>query len=156
MRESKGLRNSRGALLLANKNHRKKVKYINNSNNKRHRHRCWLWLWPPVETVAMGKAQRRRIPWGMVCGVILFALGLISLFTGHVASNLEWYSHKLVKHRFFWYKKVVNLIYICCSVLQLNIFDYVICLLINVSLRSLLVFCKVLAGVKFEQHCLLG
>ncbi|KAK1408083.1 hypothetical protein QVD17_39716 [Tagetes erecta] len=99
MRGLKGLRNSRGALALANNNnhHRKKLKH-----NKHHRHRCWLW--PPVDTVAMGKQQRRRIPWGMVCGVMLFALGLISLFTGHVASNLEWYSQKLVKHR-FWYKK---------------------------------------------------
>ncbi|KAD5508056.1 hypothetical protein E3N88_15759 [Mikania micrantha] len=81
MRGSKAWRNSGGALVLANNNHRKKLKY-----NQHRWHRCWLW--PPV----------------MVCGVILFALGLISLFTDHVASNLEWYSQKLVKHR-FWYNK---------------------------------------------------
>ncbi|KAD5508055.1 hypothetical protein E3N88_15758 [Mikania micrantha] len=81
MRGSKAWRNSGGALVLTNNNHRKKLKY-----NQHRRHRCWLC--PPV----------------MVCGVILFALGLISLFTGHVASNLEWYSQKLVKHR-FWYNK---------------------------------------------------
>ncbi|KAL8226747.1 hypothetical protein R6Q57_016579 [Mikania cordata] len=67
MRGSKAWRNSGGALVLANNNHRKKLKY-----NQHRRHRCWLW--PPV----------------MVCG--------------HVASNLEWYSQKLVKHR-FWYNK---------------------------------------------------
>ncbi|KAL7593747.1 O-fucosyltransferase 29 [Lactuca sativa] len=53
----------------------------------------------------MGKRQRRRISWAVVCGVMLFTVGLISLFTGHVASNLEWYSQKLVKHR-LWYSKV--------------------------------------------------
>lgn len=35
---------------------------------------------------------RRSVSWTAVCGVILFALGLISLFTGHVATNLDWYS----------------------------------------------------------------
>ncbi|KAK9075712.1 hypothetical protein SSX86_004041 [Deinandra increscens subsp. villosa] len=97
MRGSKAWRYSGGALVLANNNRRKKLKY-----NQHHR-RCG-WLWPPANTAAMGKGQRRRISWAMVCGVILFALGLISLFTGHVASNLEWYSQKLVKHR-FWYSK---------------------------------------------------
>ncbi|CAH9071375.1 unnamed protein product [Cuscuta epithymum] len=37
-------------------------------------------------------SSRRSISWTAVCGVILFALGLISLFTGHVATNLDWYS----------------------------------------------------------------
>ncbi|KAJ9556250.1 hypothetical protein OSB04_010864 [Centaurea solstitialis] len=102
MGEVKGWRrySSGGVLLLANNNnnnnHWKKVKH-----NQRH---C-CWLWPPVEAVAMGKG-RRRISWSVVCGVMLFTLGLISLFTGHVASNLEWYSQKLVKHR-LWYSKVV-------------------------------------------------
>ncbi|XP_044485719.1 O-fucosyltransferase 29 [Mangifera indica] len=41
--------------------------------------------------------QRRKISWPLVCGLMLFALGLISLFTGHVASDLEWYSQRLVK-----------------------------------------------------------
>ncbi|KAI3823801.1 hypothetical protein L1987_05243 [Smallanthus sonchifolius] len=94
MRESKSWRYSGGVLVVANNNHRKKLKY-----NQHSRHCCWLW--PPVDTAAM----RRRISWPMVCGVILFALGLISLFTGHVDSNLEWYSQKLVKHR-FWYNKM--------------------------------------------------
>ncbi|OAY56729.1 hypothetical protein MANES_02G040500v8 [Manihot esculenta] len=42
--------------------------------------------------------QRRKIRWSLVCGLMLFILGLISLFTGHVASDLEWYSQRLVKH----------------------------------------------------------
>ena len=33
--------------------------------------------------------------WSVVCGIMLFGLGLISLFTGHVASHLEWYSQRL-------------------------------------------------------------
>ncbi|XP_030501016.2 O-fucosyltransferase 29 [Cannabis sativa] len=35
--------------------------------------------------------------WSLVCGLMLFGLGLISLITGHVASHLEWYSHRLGK-----------------------------------------------------------
>ncbi|TXG51158.1 hypothetical protein EZV62_023682 [Acer yangbiense] len=41
----------------------------------------------------------RKIPWSLICGLMLFALGLISLFTGHVASDLEWMEvvvHKLI------------------------------------------------------------
>ncbi|KDP39880.1 hypothetical protein JCGZ_03411 [Jatropha curcas] len=40
-----------------------------------------------------GTQQRRKIPWSLVCGIMLFVLGLISLFTGHMAS---WYSHRLI------------------------------------------------------------
>ncbi|KAL8144185.1 hypothetical protein V2J09_017217 [Rumex salicifolius] len=40
-------------------------------------------------------SQRKPIPWSFLCGVMLFAVGLISLFTGHVASNLEWYSQRI-------------------------------------------------------------
>ncbi|MCD7446920.1 O-fucosyltransferase 29 [Datura stramonium] len=46
--------------------------------------------------------SRRPISWTAICGFMLFALGLISLFTGHVASNLEWYSHRLVKRAWFY------------------------------------------------------
>ncbi|KVH89808.1 hypothetical protein Ccrd_008216 [Cynara cardunculus var. scolymus] len=98
MGEAKAWRYSGGVLVLANNNHRKKLKH-----NQHPKHCCWLWQ--PAETAAMGKGQRRRISWSVVCGVMLFALGLISLFTGHVASNLEWYSQKLVKHR-LWYNKM--------------------------------------------------
>ncbi|KAI7751201.1 hypothetical protein M8C21_018768, partial [Ambrosia artemisiifolia] len=70
----------------------KKVK-----RNKQQRHCCHRLL--------LSKRRRRRIPLMSVCIVILFAFGLISLFIGHVALNLEWYSQKLVKHR-FWYSKM--------------------------------------------------
>uniref|UniRef100_M4D887 O-fucosyltransferase family protein n=1 Tax=Brassica campestris TaxID=3711 RepID=M4D887_BRACM len=35
--------------------------------------------------------------WTSVCGFMLFTLGVISLFTGHVVSHLEWYSQQLSK-----------------------------------------------------------
>ncbi|KAK4434971.1 Pentatricopeptide repeat-containing protein, mitochondrial [Sesamum alatum] len=47
--------------------------------------------------------RRRVVPWTAVCGLLLFVVGLISLFTGHVASDLEWYSQRLVKRT--WYYK---------------------------------------------------
>ncbi|KAK3039488.1 hypothetical protein RJ639_028070 [Escallonia herrerae] len=61
-------------------------------------HLCWRW---PAGTAA---GQRRPISWSVVCGLMLFALGMISFFTGHVASDLEWYSQRLVKRT--WYYKV--------------------------------------------------
>ncbi|GKV38035.1 hypothetical protein SLEP1_g45987 [Rubroshorea leprosula] len=45
--------------------------------------------------------QRKPVSLTVVCGVMLFCLGLISLFTGHLASYLEWYSQRLVKRSFF-------------------------------------------------------
>ncbi|KAL6501561.1 O-fucosyltransferase 29 [Orobanche gracilis] len=47
--------------------------------------------------------RRTALPWTVVCGLLLFGVGLISLFTGHVASDLEWYSQRLVKRT--WYYK---------------------------------------------------
>ncbi|CAN1333616.1 O-fucosyltransferase 29 [Linum perenne] len=41
--------------------------------------------------------QRRKIPWSLVCGLMLFALGMVSLFTGHMVADLEWYSNRLVE-----------------------------------------------------------
>ncbi|KAI7742702.1 hypothetical protein M8C21_020709 [Ambrosia artemisiifolia] len=83
MGELKGWRYSGGTLVVANNNNnqRKKVKY---NQQYYYRHCCCSW--------------------SVVCGVGLFVLGLISLFTGHVASNLEWYSQKLAKHRLWYYK----------------------------------------------------
>ncbi|KAL3362048.1 hypothetical protein AABB24_014749 [Solanum stoloniferum] len=46
--------------------------------------------------------SRRPISWTCICGFMLFALGLISLFTGHVASNVEWYSQRIVKRNWFY------------------------------------------------------
>lgn len=46
--------------------------------------------------------QRKGVTWPKVCGFLLFVLGLISLFTGHVASDLEWYSQRLVKRSLYY------------------------------------------------------
>ncbi|XP_027336327.1 O-fucosyltransferase 29-like [Abrus precatorius] len=54
------------------------------------KHVCWRSMATP-----------KSISWSMVCGLMLFGLGLISLLTGHVASHLEWYSQRLV-HRTFY------------------------------------------------------
>ncbi|XP_004508925.1 O-fucosyltransferase 29-like [Cicer arietinum] len=43
----------------------------------------------------------RSISWSVVCGLLLFVLGLISLLTGHVVSHLEWYSQRF-GHRTFY------------------------------------------------------
>uniref|UniRef100_A0A5B6ZEA3 O-fucosyltransferase family protein n=1 Tax=Davidia involucrata TaxID=16924 RepID=A0A5B6ZEA3_DAVIN len=60
--------------------------------HQRKQHSCWRS--PP--------SQRRPISWSFVCGLMLFALGLISLFTGHVASDLEWYSQRLMKRSLYY------------------------------------------------------
>ncbi|XP_073042977.1 O-fucosyltransferase 29-like [Primulina eburnea] len=81
----------------------------------------YFWKWRrPAEVVVM--------PWTMVCGLLLFAVGLISLFTGHVASDLEWYSQRLVKRTWYyktdrdsrvpidvWKSKFSNFYYGCCD-----------------------------------------
>ncbi|KAL3818222.1 hypothetical protein ACJIZ3_004127 [Penstemon smallii] len=46
--------------------------------------------------------RRRRLPAAAVCGLLLFAVGLFSLFTGQVASDLEWYSQRLVKRTWYY------------------------------------------------------
>ncbi|KAL6175812.1 hypothetical protein ACLB2K_052451 [Fragaria x ananassa] len=57
---------------------------------------------------AAAKQQSLRSPrtatrrWSLVCGLMLFGLGLVSLFTGHVASDLEWwYSQRVANHGFY-------------------------------------------------------
>lgn len=73
--------------------------------NQQQQQQQFCWVWPPASPgAAAGTGGRRRISWSVVCGVMLFGLGLISLFTGHVASDLEWYSQKLVKPT--WYSKL--------------------------------------------------
>ena len=68
--------------------------------NKQH---LWWRLWS-----SPSPSHRRPVSWSVVCGFLLFALGLISLFTGHVASDLEWYSQtqRLMK-RSLYYKLVM-------------------------------------------------
>ncbi|XP_016479559.2 O-fucosyltransferase 29 [Nicotiana tabacum] len=59
-------------------------------------------IWPSGPSLGAAAPSRRPISWTAICGFMLFALGLISLFTGHVASNLEWYSQRLVKRAWFY------------------------------------------------------
>ncbi|KAK7346731.1 hypothetical protein VNO80_21254 [Phaseolus coccineus] len=59
------------------------------------------WFWT---NLALLHPNGKHVSWSMVCGVMLFGLGLISLLTGHVASHLEWYSHRL--HRRTLYSKL--------------------------------------------------
>lgn len=61
--------------------------------------------WRSVSTTS--PQQKKPYSWSLVCGLMLFGLGLISLFTGHVASDLEWYSQRLGKHSL--YTKLVSL-----------------------------------------------
>ncbi|KAB5564092.1 hypothetical protein DKX38_004146 [Salix brachista] len=63
----------------------------------------WRW-WRSSAT----QQQRRKVPWSLVCGLMLFGLGLVSLFTGHVASDLEWYSQRLVKRSIFYSRLVLK------------------------------------------------
>ncbi|EOY24315.1 hypothetical protein SCA6_005117 [Theobroma cacao] len=59
------------------------------------KHVCWRWR-------SSAAQQRKPISWSLVCGLMLFCLGMISLFTGHVASDLEWYSQRLVKRSLYF------------------------------------------------------
>lgn len=60
-------------------------------NQQLQKQHCWTY-------------RRPAVPWTIVCGLLLFVVGLISLFTGHVASDLEWYSQRLV-NRTWYYKR---------------------------------------------------
>lgn len=60
------------------------------SNSNTNKHVCW-------RSTATMSFQMKSISWSLVCGLMLFGLGLISLFTGHMASDLEWYSQRLVR-----------------------------------------------------------
>ncbi|XP_059275929.1 O-fucosyltransferase 29-like [Lycium ferocissimum] len=62
----------------------------------------WHLVFSCTPSYGAAVASRRPIRWTAICGFMLFALGLISLFTGHVASNLEWYSQRLVKRAWFY------------------------------------------------------
>ncbi|KAG6782365.1 hypothetical protein POTOM_011764 [Populus tomentosa] len=66
-------------LALSNQSNGKHYQYNQNIYND------WRW-WRSSAT----QQHRRKVPWSLVCGLMLFGLGLVSLFTGHVASDLEW------------------------------------------------------------------
>ncbi|TKY70822.1 GDP-fucose protein O-fucosyltransferase [Spatholobus suberectus] len=63
------------------------------ANDKCRKHVCWRSTTP--------FQQRKPISWSVVCGLMLFGLGLISLLTGHMASDLEWYSQRLVRRTLY-------------------------------------------------------
>ncbi|KAL8196186.1 hypothetical protein R6Q57_025186 [Mikania cordata] len=97
-----------GFLVLASSHHHHhhhhKRSTLKQQNLLSEHHHCLLW--PPSDTAAVFTGgHRRRISWTVVCVVMLFVLGLISFLTGHVASDLEWCSHRLVERR-LWKKKV--------------------------------------------------
>nr|XP_023916473.1 O-fucosyltransferase 29 [Quercus suber] len=84
----------------ANANANTKTNSNSNSNNK-HVVCSRPTQTPTTTTTTTTSFQRKPISWSWVCGLMLFGLGLISLFTGHVASDLEWYSQRLVKRSFY-------------------------------------------------------
>jgi hypothetical protein len=83
-------------LALSNQSNGKHYQYHQNTYND------WRW-WRSSAT----QQHRRKVPWSLVCGLMLFGLGLVSLFTGHVASDLEWYSQRLVKRSLFYSRLVL-------------------------------------------------
>ena len=88
------LQNQNGHDNNTNTNTNTKTNSNSNSNNKH-------VVCSTTTTTTTTSFQRKPISWSLVCGLMLFGLGLISLFTGHVASDLEWYSQRLVKRSFY-------------------------------------------------------
>ncbi|KAM7525561.1 hypothetical protein LguiA_015463 [Lonicera macranthoides] len=72
------------------------VKNQNQKEKQQQQHLCWGWPAPAP--------ARKTISWSVVCGIMLFSLGLISLLTGHVASDFEHLSHKIVKRSLYYNK----------------------------------------------------
>ncbi|CAN0908461.1 O-fucosyltransferase 29 [Linum grandiflorum] len=80
-----------------------KVSAASGGGSSSHHHSEWCW-WRGAwrSSLAQGlQMQCRKIRWSLVCGLMLFALGMVSLFTGHMASDLEWYSQRLVKRTLY-------------------------------------------------------
>ncbi|KAL5728354.1 O-fucosyltransferase 29 [Ranunculus cassubicifolius] len=65
--------------------------------------------------------KKQQFSLSFICGLMLFALGMISLFTGHVASHLEYYSFKFIKDGSrhapidIWKSKASKVYYGCSS-----------------------------------------
>ncbi|TYJ23352.1 hypothetical protein E1A91_A08G186300v1 [Gossypium mustelinum] len=66
-----------------------------------HKPECCKWR-------SSAAQPRKPISWSLICGLMLFCLGMISLFTGHVASDLEWYSQRLMKRRSYFKLEGIN------------------------------------------------
>ncbi|KAL1828477.1 hypothetical protein DCAR_0207700 [Daucus carota subsp. sativus] len=91
---AKGWRFSGKVFIWAN--HNLDLVHTQNGGTKK---QDFSWKWSTTVP-----APRRPIRWSLVCGVMLFVLGLISLFTGHIVSDLEWYSQRLLVKRSWYYK----------------------------------------------------
>ncbi|CAL0313748.1 unnamed protein product [Lupinus luteus] len=57
--------------------------------NWKGKHVCWRFTMKPISL-------------SMVCGFMLFGLGMISLLMGHMASDLEWYSQRFIRRSFYF------------------------------------------------------
>lgn len=66
---------------------------LSNNNNKKKQQQ--------QQQHVCSRKNNMTISWSLVCGLMLFVLGLISLLTGHMLSDLEWYSHRLVHPTFY-------------------------------------------------------
>lgn len=58
--------------------------------------RCDLGSLRVSRSKQLQRFRRKGMSWSVFLGLILFALGLISIFTGHVESDFEWYSQRLI------------------------------------------------------------
>lgn len=64
------------------------------SNGKCKKHVCWRSNATPFR-------HRKPTSWSVLCVFMLVVLGFISLLTGHMASDLEWYSQRLVRRTLY-------------------------------------------------------
>lgn len=93
----------------------------NGQHYQYHQNKYNDWRWWRSSVMQL-QQQRRKVPRSLVCGFMLFGLGLISLFTGHVASDLEWYSQRLVKRSFFYSRLVLKKLITSFSIFFLVLF----------------------------------
>lgn len=62
-----------------------------------------LWKWWRSLLSGGGQHKRSVMWWKWVCGFMLFSLAVISLFTGHVVSHLEWAQQLSKRTLLVWY-----------------------------------------------------
>lgn len=95
---------------------------LSNNNNKKKQQQ-------QQQQHVCSRKNNMTISWSLVCGLMLFVLGLISLLTGHMLSDLEWYSHRLV-HPTFYSRLVIYSFLINLSIFIYFLFNLM--LIINV------------------------
>lgn len=83
--------------------------------NQKEKQQHFCWRWPAPSPSPAPAPARKPISWSVVCGIMLFTLGLISLLTGHVASDFEHLSHKIVKRSLYYNKLVRYILYLSSS-----------------------------------------